>query len=63
MQKSKFDHSVFYRNSRADIILLVVYVNGVVITRSGMTGIYHHLNPSWPIPHKGLRDAKVFLWC
>ena len=27
MQKSKSDHSVFYRNSEAGIILLVVYVD------------------------------------
>ena len=27
MQKSKFDHFVFYRNSQAGIILLVMYVD------------------------------------
>ena len=27
MQKSKYYHSVFYRNSKAGIILLVVYVD------------------------------------
>ena len=32
MQKSKFDHSVFYRNSSSRIILLVVYVDDIVIT-------------------------------
>ena len=31
MQKSKFDHSVFYRNSSSSIILLVVYVDDIVI--------------------------------
>ena len=34
MQKSKSDHSVFYRNSNLDNILLVVYVDDIVITRS-----------------------------
>ena len=39
MQKSKSDHSVFYRNSNSSIILLVVYVDDIVITRSGSKGI------------------------
>ena len=30
MQKSKFDHSVFYKNSNSSIILLVVYVNDII---------------------------------
>ena len=34
MQKSKSDHSVFYKNSNSGIILLVVYVNDIVITGS-----------------------------
>ena len=34
MQKSKSDHSAFYRNSNSGIILLVVYVDDIVITRS-----------------------------
>ena len=38
MQKSKFDHSVFYRNSGSSIFLLVVYVVGIVITRSDSKG-------------------------
>ena len=38
-QKSKSDHSVFYRNSQADIILLVVYVDDIIITRNDMAGI------------------------
>ena len=32
MQKSKSDHSVFYRNFSSSIILLVVYVDDIVIT-------------------------------
>ena len=39
LQKSKSDHSVFYRNSSSSIILLVVYVNDIVITGSDSTGI------------------------
>ena len=31
MQKSKSDHSIFYRNSEAGIILLVAYVDDIVI--------------------------------
>ena len=34
MQKSKSDHSIFYRNFSSDIILLVVYVDDIVITGS-----------------------------
>ena len=33
MQKSKFDHFVFYRNSEVGIILLVVYVDDIVIVK------------------------------
>ena len=39
MQKSKSDHSVFYRNSQAGIILLVVYVDDIIITGNDMTCI------------------------
>ena len=39
MQKSKSNHSVFYKNFKACIILLVVYVNDIVITISDMAGI------------------------
>ena len=39
MQKCKSNHSIFYRNSQAGIILLVVHVNDIVITRNDMTGI------------------------
>ena len=39
MQKSKSDHSVFYKNSSSGIILLVVYVIDIVITRSDSKGI------------------------
>ena len=39
MQKSKSDHSVFYRNSSLGIFLLVVYADDIVITRSDSKGI------------------------
>ena len=39
MQKSKSDHSVFYKNSSFCIILLVVYVDDIVITGSDSKGI------------------------
>ena len=39
MRKSKSDHSVFHENSEADIILLVVYVDDIVITGSNTTDI------------------------
>ena len=39
LQKSKYDHSVFYRNSQPGIILLVVYVDDIVITGNDMAGI------------------------
>ena len=39
IQKSKSDHSIFYRNSEAGIILLVVYVDDIVIIESDMTSI------------------------
>ena len=39
MQNSKSDHSVFYNNSSSGIILLVVYVDDIVITRSDFKSI------------------------
>ena len=39
MQKSKSDHSVFYKNSSSGIILLVVYVDDIVIIGSDSKGI------------------------
>ena len=39
LQKSKSNHSVFYRNSSSGIILLVMYVDDIVITGSDSTGI------------------------
>ena len=39
MQKSKSDHFVFYRNSQAGIILLVVYVDDIIIIGNDMAGI------------------------
>ena len=39
LQKSKSNHFVFYKNSNFGIILLVVYVDDIVITRSGSKGV------------------------
>ena len=39
MQKSKSNHSVFYKNSSFGISLLVVYVDDIVITGSDPKGI------------------------
>ena len=39
MQKSKFNHFVFYINSQAGIILLVVYVDDIIIIGNDMTDI------------------------
>ena len=39
MQKSKFDHSIFNKNSSSGIILQVVYVDDIVITGSDYKGI------------------------
>ena len=39
LQKSKSDHSVFYINSQAGIILLVVYVDDIVITGNDIADI------------------------
>ena len=39
LQKSKSNHSVFYRNSSSGIILLVMYVDDIVIIGSDSTGI------------------------
>ena len=39
MQKSKFDHFVFSKNSSSDIVLLIAYVDDIVITGSDFKGI------------------------
>ena len=38
MQKSKSDHSIFYRNSQAGIILLVVFVDDIIVIGNDMAG-------------------------
>ena len=44
MQKSKSDHSIFYKNSNSGIILLVVYVEDIVTTGNDFKGILSLLN-------------------
>ena len=39
MQKSKYDYSIFYRNSSSGIIMLIVYVDDIVIIGSDSKGI------------------------
>ena len=39
MQKSKSDHSIFYKNISSRIIVSVMYVNDIVITESDSKGI------------------------
>ena len=39
LQKNKFDHSVFYKNSQTGIFFLVVYVDDIVVTRNDMASI------------------------
>ena len=39
MQKSKSNHSIFYKNSNSGLILLVLYVDDIVITGSDSKGI------------------------
>ena len=62
MQKSKYDHFVFYRNSSSSIIMLIVYLDDIVITGSDSKGISSlKILSSELIPYKGLRDAKILL--
>jgi len=62
MTKSKSDHSVFYEQSKAGIILLVVYVNDIVITGSDITGISSLKSFLHPQFHtKDLGMLKYFL--
>ena len=39
MQKNKFNHSVFYKNSNSYIILVVVYVDDIFINGNDSKGI------------------------
>ena len=63
MQKSKSDHSVFYRNSSLGIILLVMYVDDIVITGSDSKGISSESSLKSFLHNqfqtKGLRNAKI----
>ena len=62
MQKSKYDHFVFYRNSSSSIILLIVYLDDIVITGSDSKDISSlKVLSSELISYKGLRDDKILL--
>ena len=62
MQKNKFDHSVFYRNSNSGIILLVAYVDDIVITGSDSKGISYFKSFLQSQFHtKDLRMLRYFL--
>lgn len=39
MHKNNSDHSVFYKHSNSNILLVVVYADDIVITSSDSTGI------------------------
>lgn len=48
LKKSKCDHLIFYRQSTADIILIIVYFDDIVITRNDMQE--YHLSSHFCIP-------------
>ena len=62
MSKSKCDHSVFYKQSGASIILLIVYVDDIVITGdddSGISSLKSFLHSQFQT--KDLGQLKYFL--
>ncbi|KAJ9678523.1 hypothetical protein PVL29_020646 [Vitis rotundifolia] len=62
MNKSKKDHSVFYKKSTASIILLVVYVDDIVITGNNHAGIFYLKAFMYSKFHtKDLGELKYFL--
>ncbi|KAL6313121.1 hypothetical protein AAG906_021652 [Vitis piasezkii] len=62
MNKSKVDHSVFYRQSANGIILLVVYVDDIVITGNDCAGISSlNLFMHSKFHTKDLGELKYFL--
>ena len=63
MQKSKSYHSIFYKNSSSGIIILLVYVDNIVITRSDSKGILSFKFYSQLVSHKGFKNVKVFFGC
>ena len=63
MQKSKSNHSVFYKNYGSNIILLVVCVDHIVIIESDSKGILSlkfFLHSQF---HTRFRNVEVFLRC
>ena len=64
MQKSKSDHFVFYRNPSLGIILLVVYVDDIVITRSdskGISSLKFFLQSQFHAKDLGMLSLRYFL--
>ena len=59
MQKSKSNHSVFYKNSSSGIILLVVYVANIVITGSDSKGILSLKSFLHTQFHVGFKNVEV----
>ena len=56
MTRSKADHSVFFKKTKIGIVVLVVYVDDIVITRSNKEGIQiliNHLNSSFLTKYLG----------
>ena len=63
IQKSKSDHSVFYKNSSSSIILPVVYVDDIVITgrdSESILSLKSFLHSHFNI---GFRNVEVYLRC
>ena len=63
MQKNKFNHSVFYKNSSSYIILVVVYVDDIFINGNDSKGILSLKSFLHNHFHKGFRNVEVFLRC
>ncbi|KAL4018605.1 hypothetical protein IC575_022205 [Cucumis melo] len=62
MQKSTYDHSVFYRRSNNGIVLLIVYVDDIVITGNDASGIsYLKTFLQGQLHTKDLGQLKYFL--
>ena len=63
MQKSKSNHSAFYKNFNSSIILPVIYVDDIVINGSDSKGILSLKSFLHSQFHTGFRNVEVFLEC